>query len=191
MIHRTAPIALAALTFISLAMTACYEVPRTAVRVSSAKLITVERSTVRYARPPAEVFDALKAELSSRGFPLANQIDSKKPGEKFYVFKGARKDVTFIRGNSKIIVADTNEVGSVFIAKISAAPDGANLFLMGKPTIGGVDLCSDEDGLLADGGYWCNDSSFRADFPGLSLMTGREEMETVQGTLAALAAKLK
>jgi hypothetical protein len=169
----------------------CVTVPTQVVRVSTVQLISAEKSSTHYSKPPSVVFEAVKVELASRGFMLANQIDAKSSGAKFYLFKGARKDVTHIRGNSRIIVAETHEIGSMFVARLLAVGGGTELLLLGKPTISGVDLCSDADTMLADGGYWCKDTTIRSDYPGLPLMTGREEVDVVQGTLAALAEKLK
>jgi hypothetical protein len=69
-------------------------------------------------------------------------------------------------------------------------PSGARLFLFGKPTVNGADLCSDVDARLSYFGYRCKDLRVDAESSLRASITGQEETDVVRGVLLTLAAVL-
>ncbi len=82
----------------------------------------------------------------------------------------------------------TYQFGSVFYAVIHAASAAAtDVLIVGKPTLDGQELCSDDDWRLKRFGYWCVDSKLGHGAALLRLLQGKEEADTVRGVLLELA----
>lgn len=171
-----------------LASSAC--VTMKVLRVSSANTVPTEKSTAHYAKSPSDVFAALQAEFGTRGLTLAQQVDGNS-GAKIYLFKGKRAAVTTVRGTSAMVVTQSNVIGVWVAARVQAANGGTDLSLLAKPSVNGQEVCSDADKTLEDAQYWCQNTEVREDFPFMHLLSGREEAEVVQGTLASLSEMLK
>jgi len=127
--------------------------------------------------------------MAERGFPVVQEVAG--DSGKYYIFKGARTNVTTVRGTSTVIAANTVQVGSWYVARIRSAGGGTQVFLFGKPTLNGTEVCSDADAELKDAQYWCRDATVRDDWPGSSIVSGREESEVVRGVLIGLKQQFK
>jgi len=160
-----------------------------AVRVSTLQVIPRTDSSLQLAAPLPDVVAVLMRSMAERGFPVVQEVAG--DSGKYYIFKGARTNVTTVRGTSTVIAGSTVQVGSWYAARVSSAGGGTLVFLFGKPTLNGTEVCSDADAELKDAQYWCQDSTVRDDWPGSSVITGREESEVVRGVLIALKQQFK
>lgn len=77
-------------------------------------------------------------------------------------------------------------MGSWIAARIAPRGDQTEVVLMGKPTVNGTEVCSDDDVSLKDVSYWCQDTTLRDDYPRKDLLDGRAEAEAVVGILEEL-----
>ncbi|MBN2497027.1 MAG: hypothetical protein JXR96_20715 [Deltaproteobacteria bacterium] len=155
------------------------------VRASSLDRMPREEASLELAAPAGLVKILLTEIMAGRGFPLVHIIPA---GDGMALtYKGARREVTTVRGSAQQIVHQSNEVGSWFAARLWHRDGGGlRLLLFGKPTLNGVPICSDADRELADLDYWCKDSRIIEDWPAFHLVQGTEEAETVRGALSQL-----
>jgi hypothetical protein len=185
---RTPGIALySAITVVALAqtLTAC-QVNMIAARVSTVQTLTPARSAVVIQGARAEVVQRLQAELSGHGAALIDRANAPN-GATLYVFRGQRMSATIVRGNSYGVYGSSYQIGSSYFARLRDVPGGVEVFLMGKPTVNGTDLCSDADTLLAEFDYHCSDSRLREDSSLWAQVSGREETEAVRGVIVRLS----
>jgi hypothetical protein len=170
------------------------EPPTVLARFSTVQPLGDAGSTLSTARSAADLVAAVSKELERRGFLLVDKGET-RTGVQVYVFRGSRSSATVVTEAANQVGIRTIELGSVFYALVQPIPAGVNpsgarLFLFGKPTVNGADLCSDVDARLIEFGYQCKDvaveegSSFRAS------ITGREETDVVRGVLLTLTATL-
>jgi hypothetical protein len=103
---------------------------------------------------------------------------TKNPDVEYLVFSGTRRVV----GGSNTVAT----VGSWYAVRVEPTENGTRLHLLGKPNVGGTELCSDADATLADADYWCRDTRVDPSSPFCPLLTGREEVEVVRGVVTEL-----
>jgi hypothetical protein len=68
---------------------------------------------------------------------------------------------------------------------------GTAIEFVGKPTVRGTEVCSDEDSNLADVQYWCRDTRVREDYPRRDLLKGSAEAEVIMGALEEIRPALE
>jgi hypothetical protein len=160
-------------------------------RASSLGKDSPATASVKIEHSRADVSPVLDVLFKERGFQLVNKIDA-SPAVSYYIFKGPRQSITDVRGNSDIVVAETYNIGSWFAARLAENRTGTitEVFLLGKPTVNGTEVCSDADALLKEVQYWCIDTKFKEGAPEVKLITGREEAETVKGILVELTERV-
>lgn len=154
------------------------------LRTSTLQGVDPSTAHLKLSRPPDTVSRELEALFAQRGFPVVNKLSS-GPAT-FYVFKGGRDKVTSLYGNEDFVAMQSNNIGSWFAARVAADGNGTDLMMFGKPTVNGVEVCSDADSLLADVKYWCTDTKIKDGAPEARYMTGREEREILKGVQVAL-----
>lgn len=167
------------------ALTAC-QVNMIPARISTVQTLTPARSAVVIQGARAEVVQRLQAELSGHGAALIDRANAPN-GATLYVFRGQRMSATIVRGNSYGVYGSSYQIGSSYFARLRDVPGGVEVFLMGKPTVNGTDLCSDADTLLAEFDYRCTDSRLREDSSLWAQVSGREETEAVRGIIVRLS----
>jgi hypothetical protein len=141
--------------------------------------------------PELQAIEALSSVLAERGF----QRTAKYPvtsNVTYYVFKGRRRDYQSIRGNVRTgIVYEGHELGSWFLARVIGGGPTTEILLVGKPTVDGVEICSDADQMWLDVQYWCRDTRVRTDNRAADHMHGTEEADTVRGVITILKERFK
>jgi hypothetical protein len=160
----------------------------TAVRYSTVQTLGPNRSALVLSGPREQVFAAINRELTRRGFPVASHLAGAS-GAEVYVFRGARTNTTVVSADIGLYAQGSRsyEFGSVFFAIFREAPSGVSLFLFGKPTINGMDACSESDAMLTEFNYHCYDAPF-LDGAGVGAnASGRAELDVVTGVLTLLS----
>lgn len=155
------------------------------VRGSSNDFLKRKATTVQLNAPPNVVQERLDQQMDRRGFrPAASHAGAN--GATVLIYKGSRRVSREARDYGI-------QLGSWFAARISPdqAGTGSELWLMGKPMVGNLELCSEHDNLLEDIKYTCQDTKVPPDWAGMNLVTGRDETEVVSGVLSDLYERLK
>ena len=148
------------------------------LRMSTAQLMQPGQSELTVATPQAQTVEKLKKLMAERGLGVKTVVATKDGKATYYVFSGPRKVI-----GTETTVAS---VGSWVAARVETHPDGTFVRLLGKPTVAGVELCSDADAQLADADYWCQDTRVNPDSPYAANLTGREEVELVRSVVLEL-----
>jgi hypothetical protein len=162
-----------------------------AVRTSSVQILAHDQSELVLPVPASQLVPALHAEFAARGSPLADQHQAPN-GDTVYVYKGRRTAITTVSATRTIITSQTYQIGSWFAVRVATTPGGVRLSAIGKPTVNGVEVCSDADSTLSDIQYWCQDTRVRADATSdRQLLTGREEAEVVRGIFVVLGERFR
>lgn len=150
------------------------------VRVSTAELKSDDAMEVTLAEPTAQVIETLKKLMDQRGLKVKAVAPTQTPDTAYYVFTGPRRVLS-----SGDTVAS---VGSWIAVRVEPHDQGTRLSFLGKPTIGGQELCSDADARLADAQYWCQDTRVDPKSTFARELTGREEVELITGLITELRA---
>lgn len=140
------------------------------VRASSRVSLSARDSQVLVAGSEEDTARRLTEGFSQRGFTLADH--QPLSGATVYTFKGPR-EVPHANGL----------VGSVFYVRLLARDGGTEVDLLGKPTLSGKPVCSDE---LVKWVPPCETAMAGLGWVGLSGMTGAEEAQTLRAILEAL-----
>jgi hypothetical protein len=154
------------------------------LRTSTLQGSDPSRADIKLPRAPDDVARQVEALFQQRGFPVVNKLTAGHAV--YYLFKGTREKVTSLFGNEAFVAMQSNNVGSWFVARIAGEGSGTDLMMFGKPTVNGVEVCSDADSLLAELKYWCVDTKVKDGAPEAQYMTGREEREILKGVGVAL-----
>jgi hypothetical protein len=160
------------------------------VRASSLNHLTAAESTIRVTNVPAgAIADLTRQTFADRGYPLVlrRQVSGQVT---LLVFTGPRRAVTTGGGTSDMVVAQTNEIGSWFVARIVELRGFVEVSMFGQPTVNGQEVCADADAYLREAEYWCLDTRMRTDYPYAWMLTGKEESEVVHGVQATLQQQL-
>ncbi|HEX7603180.1 MAG TPA: hypothetical protein VF316_16295 [Polyangiaceae bacterium] len=161
-----------------------------AVRTSSVQILAPDQSDL-VLLPASQLVAALHAEFAARGSPLADQRQAPN-GDTVYVYKGRRTAITSVSATRTIITSQTYQIGSWFAVRVATTPGGVRLSAIGKPTVNGVEVCSDADSTLSDVQYRCQDTHVREDATSdRQLITGREEAEVVRGIFVVLGERFR
>ena len=157
------------------------------VRASAAPHLPAGAARAQFAADVSAVTSLLTGIMRTRGFHVANALDA-PDGSRVLFFKGHRRDVTTVRPDPvlDLNVEETNEIGSWFAIRFRATSGTTTIEFVGKPTVRGTEVCSDDDNNLADVGYWCRETLVREDYPRQDLLTGRAEAEVIVGALEEL-----
>ncbi len=185
---------LAALLAIAAASCASAVAPLTPVRASSVPLLGAQASSLRVARPVGAVLAQLESLFDKRGDHLIAAYPARDgSGDKLYAFKGRREAVvlgTVDTVNEGYAYGETRtyQFGSVFYAVLHAADAQAtDVLIVGKPSLNGQELCSDDDWRLKRFEYWCVDSKLGQAGSLRASLQGKDEADTVRGVLLELA----
>jgi hypothetical protein len=157
------------------------------VRVSSVQ--QVPQSDFTYPKPPEDVTAIVQQSFKARGFPVVDQRQI-TPSVRYYVFQGARQQVTSTKGYvgryGGTITSENYVIGSWFVVRIEGSGTSTNVFIMGKPTVNNTAVCSKADARLKESDYFCSDTKIQEGAPEWSLVTGKEEADTVKGVIIEL-----
>lgn len=151
------------------------------LRVSTAQLLPPENSEVTVAKSKTETVDLIKRLMAERGLLVKSVAPTKDRKAEYVVFSGPRR---LLSGTNSIAT-----VGSWIAVRVEPSEGGTHVKLLGKPNLGGQELCSDADRELADADYWCKDTSVNPSSPYYSQLTGREEAELITGLVTELKGK--
>jgi hypothetical protein len=80
--------------------------------------------------------------------------------------------LTTVVATSYAVSAQSLGIGSWFAVRLQPEAGATLMYVLGKPTLNGLEVCSDQDTQFQSFGYACRDSSLREDFKGWSLVTG-------------------
>jgi hypothetical protein len=78
------------------------------------------------------------------------------------------------------------QLGSFYAVRVATAPPGTEVTVLGKPMVGARELCAEEDALLEESRYGCQEVVVPQGWEGRAQATGREEALVVAWLLAAL-----
>jgi hypothetical protein len=150
-------------------------VPHGVLRGSAFAFLTPKGGTLSVEAKPEVVEAAVELLLAQRG---AAQVDREvvPSGAVVLSFKGPR-------GESVQGLA----LGSFYAVRVATAPPGTEVAVLGKPTVGGQELCSPEDVMVEEARHGCQDVVVPQNWEGRAQVTGREEALVVAWLLAALA----
>jgi hypothetical protein len=170
--------------------TAC--VSSVPVRVSAAPHLPAGAARAQFAADAPTVTSLLTGIMRTRGFNVAYAVDA-PDGSRVLMYKGHRVNVTTVEFDPLLDVnrEETNEIGSWFAIRFRVRSGGTAIEFVGKPTVRGTEVCSDEDSNLADVEYWCRDTRVREDYPRRDLLKGRAEAEVIMGALEELRQALE
>ena len=155
------------------------------LRASSLQGTDPASAHVLLREPSQDVARTLEQLFAQRGYVVTNKVVS-KAGVSYYLFNGMRQNVMELYASRYQASVQSYVIGSWFAARLETVPGGTDLLILGKPTVNGIEVCSDEDRLLADVQYWCRDTRIRVDSSDRQFMTGREERETAKGVVVTL-----
>jgi hypothetical protein len=166
------------LSIMLLFMGAC--VSHRTVRSSSEAHLPATDAQATLALTPEESGVLLTQLFRARGFERNREVPG-ADGTRVVLFTGPRARVTTVVATADVVSSQSLGIGSWFAARLSPAAGATTLYLLGKPTLNGLEVCSDQDVQFQSLGYACRDSSLRNDFAGWHLVSGREEADVIRG----------
>ena len=155
------------------------------VRGSTNDFLQPKATSVTLNAPARQVQERLDELMDRRGFrPALSQAGEN--GTQVVIYKGSRR---VPREAASFGV----ELGSWFAARLGSVEGSTDteLWMMGKPMVGKLEVCSDHDKLLADIGYTCDDTRVPPDWAGKNLVSGRDETEVVTDVLSRMYERLR
>ena len=161
-----------------------------ALRVSTLDGAELKKAQLTLPMPRDQAGTLVEGLFAARGFPVVTRL-TVSPTVIYYIFKGARQQVSSIYGNADFVTMQSYNIGSWFVARLTSDGAATTVLLFGKPTINGTEVCSDADAILAEAQYWCRDTKILERSPFRPYVTGRDEREVVTGVLIALDEKLR
>ncbi len=151
------------------------------IRASSRTYLDQEESTATLAVPSKAAIQLLVDVMRQRGFQIIDDQEG-KPGTRRLKFKGARLGLTSVEVSTWRATASYSRVGSVFYAFVVAREQGSLVYVVGKPTLNGLEACSQHDRGLDP----CDEVVVGGGWAGRKQMTGLDESEFVQSVLIEL-----
>lgn len=148
------------------------------LRVSTDELMQPAETKLALDLPKAKVASAVKDLMGERGFHVKTRVATPDERAEYLVFSGPRK---LLSGSNTIAT-----VGSWFAVRLEQKDAVTHVRFLGKPNLGGQELCSDADQRLAEVQYWCKDTHVNPMSPYYSQLSGREERETIMGLVRDL-----
>jgi hypothetical protein len=153
------------------------------LRASTSDFLKKKAITVSVNKPVQAVKPLLDDLFAQRGYRLSAE-QAGANGSNIYFYKGAR-------AVPPAQAAWGLQLGSWFAARVATVGAATEVTLLGKPMVGALELCSEHDHLLEDIKYTCSDTKVPADWPGVNLVSGRDETEVVSWVLTGLYERLK
>jgi hypothetical protein len=153
------------------------------LRASTNDFLKRKATTLSLEVPPAQVAATLDRLFYERGFASAGSSQPGENGAQVFIYKGPRRVPPEL--------AYSVQLGSWFAARVHPVGTSTEITLMGKPMISGAELCSEHDELLKDIKYTCVDTKVPTNWPGVNLVSGRDETEVVSWVLTGVYEKLK
>jgi hypothetical protein len=123
--------------------------------------------------------------MDGAGMTLAYALDA-PDGSRVIAFRRDRNSVLNVSATQSAVFVDSYQIGSWIAVRVSPAPGGARVTAFAKPSLHGVEVCSDDDASLADIRYWCSDTKVGEDYGHRELVDGRIEAELVTRLIDAL-----
>ncbi|MEZ4405833.1 MAG: hypothetical protein R3A52_05095 [Polyangiales bacterium] len=149
-------------------------------RMSTLQHMNEASSTVVVTGSAEEVVRRVSVAFANHGAAPAD-LGRGPTGSALLIYRAAR-------ANPVVATASGYQgVGSAYFVRLRDVPNGVEVTVVGKPTVNGVDLCSEADRMFAEFNYRCLDSSLADDSTLWPHVTGREEVAVVRGVLASLA----
>jgi hypothetical protein len=155
------------------------------LRTSSSRYLSREQQTVLLPWGPHRAERACKQFMDGAGMALAYALDAPDKS-RVIVFSRDRNSVLNVSATQSAVFVDSYQIGSWIAVRVSPAPGGARVTAFAKPSLHGVEVCSDDDPSLADVRYWCFDTKVREDYDHRELVDGRIEAELVTRLVDAL-----
>ena len=154
------------------------------VRASSNDYLKKRATSVSLTAATATVIPMLDQLFQLRGFARLPATRTGENGSQLFIYKGAR-------ALPPELAAYNLQLGSWYIARVTQVANTTEVTIAGKPMIGQQEICNDWDKLLADIQYTCADTKVAPDWPGMALVSGRDESEVVSWVLKELYERLK
>ena len=154
------------------------------VRGSSSDFLQKKGTSVTVNAPPNAVNAELDRLFMERGFMRVGDGTPATTGGEVLFYKGPRH-VSTVDQDYGI------QLGSWFAARVLPQGNQTTLSILGKPMIGQVELCSDNDSDLTDIKYVCTDTQVPKNYMALNMITGRDEETVVSDVLDRLYERLK
>jgi hypothetical protein len=149
-----------------LLLTACVKlVP---VRASSAQHVTREEATVELGVPLTITESRLKSAAAGEGLRLTQKLPA--GDSTLFIFKSG--------GDAGL--------GTWLAAHVAPTGSSTVVRLLAKPTLDGIELCSDADATLTGIDYWCKDTALAPGDPRRAQLTGAREAELIRHLSASL-----
>ncbi len=149
-------------------------------RMSTLQHINEASSVVVVSASPEDVMRRVSSALAQHG-AAPTEMGRSLAGGALFIYRAPRPTPAVATSTGYV------GVGSAYFVRLRDTSNGVEVMLVGKPTLNGVDLCSDSDRLFVEFSYRCLDSSLTDDSAVWPHVTGREEVEVVRGVLASLA----
>jgi hypothetical protein len=154
------------------------------IRASSNDFLKKKATSVLVPHPPQTVMPVIDELFQQRGYMRQPGQRGGENGSQLFFYRGPRALPPELSSYNL-------QLGSWYVARVTPAPTGTEVTLAGKPMIGQQELCNDWDKLLADIQYQCVDTRVAPDWPGMNLISGRDESEVVSWVLTGLYERLK
>jgi hypothetical protein len=149
-------------------------VPHGVLRASAFAYLKPKGGTVSVEAKPDVVEAAVEQLLLQRGNARVDR-EVVPSGAAILYFKGPRG--AEVQGLA---------LGSFYAVRVATAPPGTEVTVLGKPMVGGRELCAEEDAVLEESPYRCLEVAVPQGWEGRAQATGREEALVVAWLLAAL-----
>jgi hypothetical protein len=153
------------------------------VRASSSDYLQKKGTSVTVDAPQQAAEAELDRLFSERGFGRSGEPKTSPNGQVIF-YSGPRQVPRDVQDYGI-------QLGSWFAVRVFPQNAQTVVSIIGKPSIGGLELCSDNDRDLSDVSYTCSDTQVPKNWMGLNLITGRDEETVVSYVLDKLYERLK
>ncbi|MBI3180504.1 MAG: hypothetical protein HYZ27_12640 [Deltaproteobacteria bacterium] len=153
------------------------------LRVSTAQLMAPSDAELLLEIDKVATSDLVKELMAQRGLRVKTVAPTKDQKAEYLIFTGPRQ---VLSGTNTIAT-----VGSWFAVRVEQRGSVTYLRILGKPNLGGQEVCSDADIDLADADYWCQDTRVNPSSPYYAELTGRAEVEAVRGLITEIRTRGK
>jgi len=157
--------------------------------VSTAEILPVKESELTLNKTYVESSAILRGLMTTRGLAMRNVAPTKDNRAQYFIFVGQRRETPQKQSIDQKTGKPIVTVGSWIAARLEAKGKSTHIRFLGKPNVGGQELCSDADSQLEDAEYWCQNTYIKETSPHFSQMSGREEAQLIRGIVAELKTK--
>ncbi len=147
------------------------------IRTSSRAELSLADSQLTLPVSQQESERVISESFAKRGFPIVDRRVLRDSAS-LLTFKGSRASITTVSGNAYYVGSSTEQIGSVFYARFHPQGEQTQVSFLGKPTVSGKTVCSDQD---LEFGVKCDSVSTGYVWTGRQQATGREEAEAIRG----------